>query len=57
MMPMSELITLLALLALGFVFGRMWHIRQEEIRQRSRELDAGFKIPTARLPMPLDGSL
>ena len=28
-----ELITMLALCALGFVFGRLWEIRQQTIRQ------------------------
>jgi len=51
MLPLVfELTAILALLAVGFVFGRMWEMRQE-IRRRSRELDnAGFRIPTANLP-------
>jgi hypothetical protein len=54
MMPLVfELITMLALLALGFVFRRIWEIRQEEIRQRS-DGEAGFRIPTAHLPIPLN---
>ena len=51
MMPLVfQLITMLALLALGFVFGRIWEIRQQEIRQTSQPLDdkPGFEIPTAR---------
>jgi hypothetical protein len=56
MMPLVfELITLLALLALGFVFGRMREMRQQEIRQRSRPDDKpSFSIPTAHLPTPLN---
>jgi hypothetical protein len=51
-----ELIAALALFALGFVLGRSWEIRQQKIRLRSRHLDEepGFKIPTARLPIPLN---
>jgi hypothetical protein len=51
MLPLVfEVTAILALLAAGFVFGRMWEMRQE-IRRRSRELDnAGFRIPTANLP-------
>jgi hypothetical protein len=57
MMPLVfELIALLALFALGFVSGRIWQIRQEEVRRRSHQLDEepGFKISTARLPIPLN---
>ena len=57
MMPLVfQLITMLALLALGFVFGRIWEIRQQEIRQTSQPLDdkPGFEIPTAHLPIPLN---
>jgi hypothetical protein len=43
-----DLITMLALLGLAFVFGRMWEIRQQEIR-RDHEGD-GFRIPTAHIP-------
>jgi hypothetical protein len=52
MMPLVfELIVMLALLTAGFVFGRIWEMRQELIRRRSQVLDnAGFNIPTARLP-------
>jgi hypothetical protein len=55
MMPLVfELITMLALLALGFVFGRIWEIRQE-IRRRTASADeAGYIIRTARLPTPLN---
>jgi hypothetical protein len=49
-----ELMAILALFALGFVFGRTWEIRQEEIRRRSLDDEAGFRIPTARLPIPLN---
>jgi hypothetical protein len=50
MMPLVfELITMLALIALGSVFGRMWEMRQHEIRKRSRQDDKpGFRIPTAQ---------
>jgi len=43
-----ELITMLAGLGLGFVVGRMWEIRQQEILRRDHE-KAGFGIPTAYL--------
>ena len=52
MMPLVfELITMLAIFALGFVFGRIWRIHLQEIRQRSQDDPAtGFRIPTAHLP-------
>jgi hypothetical protein len=43
-----ELIAMLAVLGLAFVLGRMWEIRQQEIR-RDHEGD-GFRIPTAHIP-------
>ena len=43
-----ELITMLAGLGLGFVVGRMWEIRQQEILRQKNE-KAGFEIPTAYL--------
>jgi hypothetical protein len=50
MMPLVfQLITMLALLALGFVCGRIWEIRQ--ISQRLDD-DPGVRIPTAHLPSP-----
>ena len=55
MMPFAfEPITMLAMLALGFVLGRIWEIRQQMIRQRFQDDQAGFKIPTAHLPYPLN---
>ena len=47
MMPLVfELITMLAL---GVVFGRLWEIRQQALRQM--RMDAtGFNVPTAHLP-------
>jgi hypothetical protein len=51
MMPLVfELITMLALCALGFVFGRLWEIRQQAIRQIQGMEATGFNIPTAHLP-------
>jgi len=51
MMPLVfELITILAVFALGFLFGRIWKIHLQEIRQRSQDDQAGFRIPTAHLP-------
>ena len=44
-----ELITMLAVLGLGFVLGRIWEIRQQEILQRKHE-KAGFEIPIAHIP-------
>jgi hypothetical protein len=50
MMPMVfELITMLAVLGLGFVLGRIWEIRQQEILRLKHE-QAGFEIPIAYLP-------
>ena len=50
MMPIVfELITMLAVLGLGFVLGRMWEIRQQEILRLKHE-KAGFEIPTAHIP-------
>ena len=50
MMPfVFELIIMLAVLTLGFVLGRIWEIRQQEIAHRNRG-EAGFRIPTAHLP-------
>jgi hypothetical protein len=50
-----EVIAVLASLAVGFVFGRIWEIRQEirrDVRRKSQRLDdAGFRIPTAHLPI------
>jgi hypothetical protein len=48
MMPLVfELITILAIFALGLI-----HL--QEIRQRSQDDQAGFRIPTAHLPYPLN---
>ena len=44
-----ELIAMLAVLGLGFVLGRLWEIRQQEILQRKYE-QARFEIPTAHIP-------
>jgi hypothetical protein len=44
-----ELITMLAVLGLGFVLGQIWEIRQQEILRRDHER-AGFGIPTAHIP-------
>ena len=50
MMPIVfELITMLAVLGLGFVLGRIWEVRQQEILRRDHESD-GFRIPTAHIP-------
>ena len=50
MMPFAfELITMLAMLALGFVLGRIWEIRQQMIKKREREEVDFRRIPTARL--------
>ena len=50
MMPIVfELITMLAVLGLGFVLGRMWELRQQEILRLKHE-KAGFEIPTAHIP-------
>ena len=44
-----ELITIVAMLALAFVLGRVWEIRQQMIKKREHE-EANFRrIPTARL--------
>ena len=43
-----ELIAVLVLLGLAFVLGRMWEVRQQEIR-RDHE-GPGFRIPTAHIP-------
>jgi hypothetical protein len=51
MMPLVfEVITMLAVLALGFVLGRIWEIRQQTIIQREHER-ANLRIPTAHLPL------
>jgi hypothetical protein len=51
MMPtVFELITMLAVLGLGIVLGRLWKIRRQEILRRDHDERAGFKIPTAHLP-------
>jgi hypothetical protein len=51
MMPLVfELITMLAFFALGVVFGRLWEIRQQSIRQIQRMDATGFNVPTAHLP-------
>ena len=44
-----ELITMLAVLGLGFVLGRIWEIRQQEILRLKYE-QTGFEIPIAYLP-------
>ena len=43
-----ELIAMLAVLGIAFVLGRMWEVRQQEIR-RDHEGD-GLRIPTAHIP-------
>ncbi len=46
---MFELITMLAVLTLGFVLGRIWEIRQQMIKKRKHE-EADFRrIPTAHI--------
>jgi hypothetical protein len=51
MMPfVFELITMLALLAVGFVFGRIWEIRREMIRKREKEQADFRRIPTPHVP-------
>ena len=50
MMPfVFELITMLAMLALGFVLGRIWEIRQQMIKKREHEEAEYRRIPTAHL--------
>ena len=44
-----ELITMLAVLGLGFVLGRIWEIRQQDILQRKHE-KVDFRIPIAHIP-------
>jgi hypothetical protein len=44
-----ELITMLAVLGVGFVLGQLWEIRQQEILRRDHER-ASFRIPTAHIP-------
>ena len=49
MMPFAfEPITMLAMLALGFVLGRIWEIRQQMIKKRECE-EADRRIPTAHI--------
>jgi hypothetical protein len=44
-----ELITMLALLGLAFLLGRIiWEIRQQEIRRDHER--GGFRLPTAHIP-------
>jgi hypothetical protein len=38
----------LAVLGLGFVLGRIWEIRQQEILRLKNE-NVGFEIPTAHI--------
>jgi hypothetical protein len=47
-----ELTAIWALIAMAFVFGRIYEIRQHEIRRTSQDQNdrPGFKIPTAYLP-------
>jgi hypothetical protein len=40
---------MLAMLALGFVLGGIWEIRQQMIKKREREEVDFRRIPTARL--------
>jgi hypothetical protein len=50
MMPfVFELIIILAMLALGFVLGRIWEIRQQMINKRKHEEADCRRIPTAHL--------
>ena len=44
-----DLITMLALLGLAFVLGRMWEIRRKEFLRPDHER-FGFRIPTAHIP-------
>ena len=44
-----ELMTMLAVLGVGFVLGQLWEIRQQEILRRKHE-QAGFEIPIAHIP-------
>ena len=43
-----ELITMLALLGLAFVLGRMWEVWRKEFRRDHERF--GFRIPTAHIP-------
>jgi hypothetical protein len=43
-----ELITMLAVLTLGFVLGRLWEFRRTIIRQENECVD--LRIPTAHIP-------
>jgi hypothetical protein len=50
MMPfVFELMTMLAMLALGFALGRVWEIRQQMIKKRNDEEVEYRRIPTAHL--------
>lgn len=55
-----ELVTILAMLALGFVLGRIWEIRQEIRRNQqitngrvdgalAGQIQTGYRVPTASL--------
>jgi hypothetical protein len=49
MMPfVFELMTMLAMLALGFALGRVWEIRRQMIKERNEEVEYR-RIPTAHL--------
>jgi len=48
--PMVTFLGVLAALAFGFVFGRIWQIRRDELERR-----AGFELPAiARMPQLRD---
>jgi len=44
-----ELITVLAVFALGFVLGRIWETRKQEVAQLNSG-ETGFRVPIAHLP-------
>lgn len=50
MVMVCNLVTLLAVLALGVILGRMWEMRKELLRRGPHE--TGFRIPTARIWHP-----
>jgi hypothetical protein len=47
-----NLVTVLAVLALGVILGRMWEMRKELRKNRFQPHETGFDVPTARLMQP-----
>ena len=52
MVMVCNLVTLLAVLALGVILGRLWEIWKELRKNKLQPHESGFHVPTAHLWQP-----